>query len=114
MSDNGFLKPCLCSRDFLEVYALESRLEISCEINVFQHCLTLFRLCTLGHGVTMHFSLMCPVGHTVKSALSESALAPSFPRFSGLELATFLCPEVSACFQQYQAGGRPNDRSQGT
>lgn len=46
--------------------------------------------------------------------LSESALAPSLPRFSGLGLATFLCPEVSACFQQYWAGRRPNDRSQGT
>lgn len=70
VSDNGFLKPCLCSRCLLEVYALESHFtEISCEINVFQHCLTLFQLCKLGYGATLHSSLMCPLGHTITSAL---------------------------------------------
>ena len=80
--------------------------EISCEINIFQHCLTLFRLCKGGYGVTMYFSLTCPVGHTINVC--------RFPRFSSSGLATFLCPEVSACFQRYWAGRRPDDRSQGT
>lgn len=50
--------------------------EISCEINVFQHCLTLFQLYKLGYGVTMRFSLMCPVGHTITSALWVNWLLP--------------------------------------
>lgn len=50
--------------------------EISCEINVFQHCLTLFQLCKLGYSVTMHFSLMCPVDHTITSALWVNRLLP--------------------------------------
>ena len=74
VSDSGFLKPCL--RGLSWRLCLRVRFtETSCEINIFQHCLTLFRLCKGGYGVTMYFSLTCPVGHTITPAVFPDFLA---------------------------------------
>lgn len=102
VSDNGFLKPCLCSRCFLEVYALESPLQRFLVKSMFS---TLFNIIPIVQTWVqcynaLFFNVSCG-SHYHVCPLSESALAPSFPRFSGLGLATFLFPEVSACFQQY-------------
>lgn len=65
--------------------------EISSEIQYFQHCLTLFRLCKLGHSTTVHlFKGLCG-SHIHGSPWRQSAVALRYPQSAAP------CPELSAC-----------------